>query len=269
MTALSTARPASTRATSHRFAGFRPLVRKDTTEWFRGFRAPVIVIVVSLFMVLAAANAAINAFIAERLPADIPPPVVPSLAPLDNFGMAIGTQVFILAAILAVAGLMAKERESGTLAWVASKPVSRTSIWLAKWSSASVMLAVTAVVVPIAATVATIVVLYGAPDPFAVAAITAGAVALVVFYAALGLAIATVLPGVVPVVAVSFAVFALWPLVGGIVPSIAPAMPMAIFEWFVGIASGAPVGFVTPVAWAIGTALLVIGATRRMRSIEL
>src|SRR5262245_53599823 len=269
MTALTPAHPASARATSHRFAGFRPLVRKDAKEWFRGYRAPVIVAVVSLFMVLTAANAWINKVIADRLPDDVMPPAALSLAPLDNFGFALGAQVFVLAAILAVSGLLARERESGTLAWVASKPVSRSSIWLAKWTSASVMLAVTAVVVPVAATLVTIVALYGMPDPGAVTAITAGAIALVVFYAALGLAIATVLPGVGPVVAVSFAVFALWPLVGGIAPSIAPAMPMAIFEWSAGVASGAPVGAITPIAWAIGTVLLVVAATRRMRSTEL
>ena len=269
MTALSPAQPASTRVSSDRLAGLAPLVRKDMTEWFRGLRAPVTAAVVSLFMVLTAANAWINAFIAERLPENVTPPAPMSQAPLDNLGIAIGTQVFVLAAILAVSGLMARERESGTLAWVASKPVSRASIWLAKWSAASIMLAVTAVVVPIVATVVTVVVLYGMPDPVAVAAITAGAIALVVFYAALGLAISTVLPGVVPVVAVSFAVFALWPLIGGIVPSVAQATPMAIFEWAAGAAVGAPVGPVTPIAWAIGTALVVALAVRRMRSIEL
>jgi hypothetical protein len=84
--------------------------------------------------------------------------------PLDNLLAAVSSQIFVVAAIFAVASLLVRERESGTLAWVASKPVSRTSIWLAKWVSASGILAVVAVIVPLALTVVAITGLYGTPD---------------------------------------------------------------------------------------------------------
>ena len=48
------------RATSDRFAGFRALARKDLAAWGHGFRPWVILIISTLFMTLAAANAALN-----------------------------------------------------------------------------------------------------------------------------------------------------------------------------------------------------------------
>ena len=100
---------------------------------------------------------------------------------------AVGAQVFVLAAIFAVGSLIVAERHAGTLARVASKPVSRSAIWLAKWASSTGMLALAAVVLPLAATVAVVVVLYGAPPVAVVARFAAGMIALVAFFAAVGL----------------------------------------------------------------------------------
>ena len=123
----------------------------------------------------------------------------------------VGAQVFVLAAIFAVSGLIgarARVRHPG-LGRVEARDAC---IDLARQgSAASAMLAVTAVVVPIVVTGRHRRRLYGLPDLGPVVAITAGAIAFVVFTPALGLAIATVLLGAVPVVAVSFAVFALCP----------------------------------------------------------
>ena len=171
-----------------RFAGLRALVRKDATEWMRGRRAWIVFIIATLWTVLAAANAWIIMQARDLLPADVEPEALPaSLAPMDNLLAGFGSQVFVLAAVFAVASLIVRERESGTLAWVASKPVSREAIWLSKWLSSSVMLAVAAVVAPLVLTVAAVVAMYGMPDPGAVTVIGLGGIAAVVFYAALGL----------------------------------------------------------------------------------
>ncbi len=50
-----------------------------------------------------------------------------SAQPLDNLLFAIGTQFIVLAAIFNSMSLLIAERDSGTLAWTISKPVSRTS----------------------------------------------------------------------------------------------------------------------------------------------
>lgn len=254
-----------------RFAGLGALVRKDTTEWLRGKRAWIVFVVTTLFMVLTAANAWINQFMIENLPADVDPPDAPiSMAPLDNLVGAIGSQIFILAAIFAVASLIVRERESGTLAWVASKPVSRSSIWLAKWISSSAILAVAAVFAPIAVTAGAVVVMYGAPDVAPVVIVALGAAAVVAFYAALGLAAGTVMPGQPAIAATGFGVFALLPVVASLIPlPIGPYLPTSILQWSFATAGGLDAGWVTPLAWAVGTAALVGFAVRRMGRMEL
>jgi ABC-type transport system involved in multi-copper enzyme maturation permease subunit len=159
---------------------------------------------------------------------------------------------------------------SGTLAWVASKPVSRGSIWLSKWFSATVMLAITAAIVPLVLTVAAVTVMYGAPDPVAVVVLAIGMTATVAFYAALGLAAGTVLPGQPAIAAVGFMVFALVPILVSLIPlPVGPFLPTSILQWSMATAAGQSVGLVTPLAWAIGTALVVAFALRRMSRMEL
>lgn len=249
---------------------FRALLRKDATEWLRGKRAWVVLALVSMFTVLSAANSWIVARITESLPPGAEGPDAPvSMVPLDNLFVALGSQIFVFASILAVASLLVRERESGTLAWVASKPVARHSIWLSKWVSASAMLVLVALIVPTVLTAATVVVLYGVPDPLPVIAIVLGGAAAVVFYATLGLAVSTVLPGQVPVVVAGILVFAGAPVVAGLVPAVVPFLPTSILEWAGGVAVGADVGWVTPVAWLVGVLALVVLGTRRMERIEL
>ena len=79
---------------------------------------------------------------------------MPSLDPADEPAGRPRPQIFVIAAIFAVASLIVQERETGTLAWVASKPVSRGSIWLSKWISSTAILAVAAAIVPLVVTTA-------------------------------------------------------------------------------------------------------------------
>ena len=254
-----------------RATGLRALVRKDIAEWVRGRRALIVFIIATLWTVLAAANAWIITQAQGLLPADVEPENGPvTLAPLENLLTGFGSQVFVLAAVFAVASLIVRERESGTLAWVASKPVSREAIWLSKWFSSSAMLAGAAVVAPLALTVVAVVAMYGMPDLGAVAIVGLGGVAAVVFYAALGLAAGTVLPGQPAIVAVGLAAFGLVPALLGLIPvPLAEYLPTSIVQWSIGAAIGADVGWITPVAWAIGTALVVAFGVRRMARIEL
>ena len=247
-------------------SGLSVLVRKDTTEWLRGRRAWVVLVISIAFMTLAAANAWIVKTVSAQMDVDAPPT---SQVPLDNLLQAVGAQVFILAAIFAVASLLVHERESGTLAWVASKPVSRSAIWISKWVSSTIVLALTAVLVPLAITVVVVSALYGAPPLGAVALIAIGAVASVAFFAAVGLAASTVVPGQPAVAAIGFGAFVLVPLIGGIVSAVVPFLPTSILPWSIGAAVGQDVGFVTPIAWAVVTGALAAASIVRMRRIEL
>lgn len=270
MTALTITERRAAAPAYGRFTGLRSLFRKDTTEWMRGRRAWVVLIISASFMVLTAASGWITERIREAVPAEAAPDVPASLVPIDNLLAAVSSQVFVLAAIFAVASLLVGERVSGTLAWVASKPVSRGSIWLSKWFSATVMLAITAAIVPLVLTVAGVTAMYGAPDPAAVAVLALGMTATVAFYAALGLAAGTVLPGQPAIAAIGFMVFALVPILVSLIPlPVGPFLPTSILGWAMATAAGQSVGFVTPLAWAIGTALVVAFALRRMSRMEL
>jgi ABC-2 type transport system permease protein len=262
---------AATPSFNGRFLGLRPLLRKDAVEWMRGKRAWIVAGVTALFMVLTAANGAITTYIRTNFPEPGTEGVpMPSLDPMLNLLSAPASQVFLIAAVFAVASLIVHERDTGTLAWVASKPVSRSSIWLSKWISSSIILAVAAAVVPFAITIGVVVVLYGAVPVPAVAMVVIGMIAAVTFYAAVGLAAGSVLPGAPAIVAVGLGVLFLTPIISAVVPlDIAPYLPTSILDWSIGFAGGQDVGLATPIAWAIGTAALVVFATRRMERIEL
>jgi len=272
MTAIAAgATGAATPSTSGRFLGLRPLLRKDAVEWMRGKRAWIVAAVTALFMVLTAANGAITTYVRTNFPEPGTEAVpFPSLDPMLNLLAAPASQIFLMAAVFAVASLIVHERETGTLAWVASKPVSRSSIWLSKWISSSIILAIAAAVIPFAITIAVVVVLYGPVPVPAVTMVTVGMIAAVTFYAAVGLAAGAVLPNAPAIVAVGLGVLFLTPILGAVVPvNIAPYLPTSILDWTIGFAGGQDVGFATPIAWAIGTAALVAFATWRMERVEL
>ena len=143
----------------------------------------MVFLVSALFMALGS----LNAWLISILPADITEEAEPpSLDPLVNLIGPVSTHIFVIVAIFAVMALIVAERESGTLAWTASKPVSRSAIWLAKFASASGMLWIVAGILPLLATVAVVVVLYGSVPATTVAAVALGMAMIIALYVALG-----------------------------------------------------------------------------------
>jgi len=260
------------RATSRVLPGLRALVRKDIGEWTHGTRAVTVLVIVALFMTLAAANGFINAWVIANVPeaAEAGAGKAISLAPLDNLFAGVGSQIFIFAAIFAAMSLLVRERDTGTLAWVASKPVSRTSIWISKWISASVVLWIVAGLIPLALSVAVVIVLYGLPSLAAVAVIAVGIGAAVALFVAVALAASTLVASQPAVAGISFGVFLLPTILTAIIPiDIAPFLPTSILNWTMGLAAGANVGFVTPIAWLIGMVGLGVYSARQMGRLEL
>ncbi len=253
-----------------RFTGFRALARKDLAAWRHGPRIWVILIISIGFMTLAAANAAITAAIIAGLPPDVAPPEPLPMDPLFNLAAGVGAQIFVFAAIFASMGLLTGERERGTLSWVASKPVSRGAIWLSSWAVGSAVIVASAALVPLVATVALVVVLYGAPPALAVVGFGVGMAASVVLFVAVSLAVSTVTTNQAAVAGIGFAVVFVPQILAGILPvDIGPFLPTSIFHWSMLAAAGEPAGFVTPVAWAVGVAALVATAIWRMGKLEL
>ncbi len=242
-----------------RFAGVRALVRKDLADWRHGRRMWVIVAVVTSFMVLTAANNWIVTRLVTLVPGSEAPVGPMSMVPMDNLLVAVGTQLFLIAAIFASMNLIVVERERGTLSWVASKPVGRGGIVTAKWLSGSVVIATTAAIVPTAITAIVVSALYGVPAWLPVVAIVAGAVAAIVFVIAVAVAVSTAVANQAAVAAIGFAALYLPGLFAALVPfDIMPFLPTSILAWAVGLAMGAEVGFATPIAWAVS--ILALGA---------
>jgi ABC-2 type transport system permease protein len=260
------------RASSGFLPGVRALVRKDIGEWTHGTRALVVLAVVSLFMTLAAANGFITTWLIANIPdAEIAgADKVISLLPLDNLFAGVASQIFVFAAIFAAMSLIVRERETGTLAWVASKPVSRTSIWVSKWISGSVVMWVVAGLVPLALTVAVVTILYGLPSLTVVALSAVGIGAVIALFVAVALAASTLVASQPAVAGITFGAFFLPTILAAVVPfQIAPFMPTSILSWTMGLGAGAEVGFVTPIAWFVGMVALGAFSARQMGKLEL
>ena len=252
--------------------GLRALVRKDVAEWIHGSRAVVVLAIVSLFMTLAAANMWINAWVIANVPeaaaggAD----KMISLDPLANLMAGVASQIFVFATIFVAMSLLVRERESGTLAWIASKPVNRSSILVSKWLSASAVLWVVAGIVPLVLSAVVVTVLYGAPALGAVLVLAIGVGATIAFFVAVALAASTFQASQPAVAGITFAVLLVPTLLGAIVPfDLASVLPTGILSWTMGLASGASVGFATPIAWLAGMVFLAVIGSRRMATLEL
>ena len=257
---------ASTGATSlGRVAGFGALFRKELREWRRGRRTWVVLIVSGLFMMLTALNAWLQAnFLPEDGSAGVPNPI---LEPMPNLLNAVSTEIFSIAAIFAVMALLVTERETGTLAWTASKPVSRAGIWLAKFASSSLVLWVVAGLIPLLATVALLFALYGpiAPAPIVVVALGIGM--SVVFYVAVSLAASTLVTSQAAVAAIAIGVMFLPQVLGLFVP--VQFLPGSALQWALVTAAGNSPGIVTPLVWLASVVALVAFAMYRMERLEL
>lgn len=246
-----------------RFPGLRGLVRKELTDWRRGRRTWVVLIISTAFMALTA----LNAWLQANLPAEAGAPIDVETDPLLILMGAVSSQIFVVAAVFAVMNLLVSERESGTLAWTASKPVSRGSIWIAKFSVATVILWLVAGIVPIAATVGLVWLLYGPVPAVPLVAMAAGAGLAIAFYVAVTLAASTFVASQAAVAAIGLGAMFLPQLLGLVIP--AAFLPTSILQWTVLVGVGEPAGVVTPISWAIAMAILVLVSLRRMERLEL
>ena len=251
--------------------GLGNLIRKDLADWLHGKRPWVVLGVTTFVFALAAANARITEWAARSFPADPGdgPAKVLSLQPLDNLVFAIGTQFIVLAVIFATMSLLLAERDSGTLAWTISKPVSRTSVLVSKWLTSTFILWVAAVVIPLTLTTALVTVLYGLPDLAVVIALGVTLITVPAFFVAVALTAATFVPSQAAVGAIAAAVFVAPQIVGGVVPALTPFFPGSIFDWAVTISTGGTASLLTPVAWLVGLAVLFAVAQRRLDAMDL
>jgi ABC-2 type transport system permease protein len=260
---------AAGRVPTDRLAGFGPLFRKELREWTHSKRIWVILAATTAFMALTAANGAITSWILANVPDGEVSGGPPVLDPMVNFFAAVSSQIFVLVAIFAAMSLLIGERDKGTLSWVASKPVSRASIWLSKWAAASIILSIVAGFIPMMATFGLATVLYGPVGIDALAFAAIGATASITFMVAVVLAASVVVSNQAAVAAIGFVVFFLPQLLAGLLPvDISPVLPSSILTWALSPVIGAEMAVATPIAWAISLIALVGFASWRMDRLE-
>jgi ABC-type transport system involved in multi-copper enzyme maturation permease subunit len=264
---ISTTRP-TTAVTTSSFGlmpGFGALARRELAEWRRARRSWIVFLVSGVFLTFGA----LNSWLITQLPADITEGgEVPNLDPIMNFLGPITTHVFVIAAIFAVIALIAAERESGTLAWTASKPVSRSAIWLSKFATATGVMWVVAGLLPLAASVAVVNVLYGPVPVTTIAAVAVGMGMVIAIYVAVALTASTLVTSQAAVAGITFAVISVAPMLAQFLPD-PTFMPTSILDWSVRLGVGEPVSIVPVIGWAATIGAMVAFSLRRMERMEL
>ena len=263
-TTVSTSRPtAGTHASLGSLPGFGGLFRKELTEWGRARRTWVVFIISALFMTLGALNTWLQTVLPEE--ARDSEPVVAE--PLMILAQSVGAQISAVVAIFAVMGIIVAERESGTLAWTASKPVSRSAIWLSKWVASTSVLWIAAGLIPLAATIALIVVLYGGLPIAPILVMAVGIGLSTLLFITVALAVSTVVTSQAAVAGIALGVMFLPQLLGLLISP--EFLPTSILQWSLMIAAGESVGFVTLGSYVVTVVGLVAFSLYRMERIEL
>jgi ABC-2 type transport system permease protein len=257
MTAQSVAIASSTTSTARggMFLGFGNSLRKELTEWLRGPRVLIIAgvsIAGAIFMTLIP-------FIAEAT-GEAEAAGLTSLDPTANVLLGWTGQTVALIVVVATMALLSGERDRGTLAWSLTNPVSPTSIIAAKFVAATIVLAVTAVLLPLAVSIGLATVVYGLPDLATVGTFAGLFLLLPTFYVALCVGFGTVIKSTAGVAGAAFAVMFVPQILGGLVPIIGELSPTSIGTWAVAVAKGQPASMLTLVGWLVSMAVIVIGA---------
>ena len=245
--------------------GFGGLLRKELTEWRRGRRTWIVFLISASFMTLTALNTWLQANLPDDVTDGAPAPI---LDPLMNLMTGVSSQIFVVAAVFAVMANVTAERESGTLAWTASKPVSRSGIWLSKLVASSAVLWVVAAIIPLAATVALVLALYGPLPVVPLVIVAVGMGMAIVLYVAVALAASAVVTSQAAVAGIAIGFMFLPQFLGLIVPNM-ELLPQSILQWSMMTAAGEETSFVTVVSWLVTIVALVAFSVRRMERLEL
>jgi ABC-2 type transport system permease protein len=255
--------------------GFGTFLRKELTEWVRGRRALVIGAVATAFSALAALSAWLQANFGDlelsvggRAPDAAR---VYSTDPTVTTMAMFSTPIITVMAIFAGMSLLATERESGTLAWALTKPVSRSSIFLAKWTAALLAFGLAAIAIPVVVAAAASTIAYGtAPDLMLVAKVTGLWLAVPALFIGFTLFAGVLISSHAGVAGVGL-LFMLTPaLFGSLIPApVLEALPVGIGNWVIGFAAGESVPLSTPIGWLVAMVVFLAGGIGLFRRQEL
>jgi len=244
MTAIATNPRLS--ATNLGLLGFGPFVRKELSEWWQRRAILATFGAVTALGIIGTLATRIDQWLSGLAPA------AAQLDPTMNVLGALFDQWILFAAIFASIGLLIQERTTGTLAWTLSKPISRTSLLLAKWLVAVVMLSLFGLVLPLAVSVGVATWAYGSvPDLGRVATLGGVLIAVPAFYAAFNLALSTRLNSQAGVAAIGAGAAMVPLLFGGFLPVLAELWPTSMSSVAMAMAGGEAAHLPTILSWAV------------------
>lgn len=237
--------------------GFSQFFRKEISEWVASRRALVVFAVTSVLV----AGTTVAPWLQATFPGGEAPASPIVMDPTINLIGANWNQWLTYIAIFAAMGLLAGERDKGTLAWSLSKPLSRPALLLAKWSAGTLVYAVVGLVLPMLVGIAVATAAYGSlPDLSTVAVFSLAMLSLPAFYIALSIALGTRIQSQAAVAGIGLAASFLPALAGLISVELGRVMPPAMSSWALALAGGQDVGVTTPVGWLVGMVVIAVAA---------
>lgn len=240
-------------ARSGRLAGMHNLLRKEFSQWWL-----TRLWWIQLLMWIALLNGVTTVIILTEPTAaadDV-------MREVTNTFLQMGAMALGLGAVLTVQGAIVGEKESGTAAWVMSKPASRTAFVIAKLIAHAVGFITTGIVAPAVVFTAEVSILLSRAPAAAQFAGGLGVVTLaVVCYVALTLALGATFDGRGPVAGIGVGIV----LAGVFLKDLLPAPIVLATPWLLGDVAGAiALGGPVDATWLIpvaATALATIGLT--------
>jgi ABC-2 type transport system permease protein len=231
--------------TATRLLGFQPFLRKEFASWWQSRAALVTFGAVSALATMGTLATQIDEWAGG----------VPAAGTLNPTANVLGgklEQWVSMAAILATIGILTHERATGTLAWTLSKPVSRTSVLLAKWTASVVMLSIFSVILPLAVSTGVATLVYGSvPELDVVAKYGFVMMGVPAFIVALNLTLGTRINSPAGIAAIALVVFAAPYILGNLLPSVAELWPTSIGAMAGMVATGSAPNMPTVAGWAI------------------
>jgi len=261
--AYAPVRGAALSAVAERLAGFSNFARKDATEWFRTRRA--------FWTTLTAVSLILLGVLAERIHGAVDPAAAIVTDPSKNMIAAGWDGLLPIFAVFTTMGILVSERESRTLAWSLSMPLTRAAVLASKLLTSVLALAVFAVLIPDVAAVIAVRIAYGGfPDAASILwpALSGATVAL--FLIVLNLAVSVFFRSQRTVAAVALTVGLVVPgLIASFWPAAVPWWPVSIGDWVSGYGAGQPIQAISPVVWLASLVVLLAAAQIRFGRDEL
>jgi ABC-type transport system involved in multi-copper enzyme maturation permease subunit len=238
------------------FLGFRNSLRKELTQWLRGPGA----LIIAGISILGAVFMTLIPFIASAS-GEADAAGLTSKDPTANVLLLWSGQTVALIVVVATMALISSERDRGTLAWSLANPVSPTSIIAAKFIAATLVIAVTAIVLPVIVSVGIATIVYGGlPDLITVATFAGLYLLLPVFFIAVTIGFGTVIKSTAGVAGAAFAVVFVPQILGGLLPIVNELSPTSIGNWALAVAKGQEPSSLTLVGWLVSMVIIVVGA---------